>query len=153
MKKIISLLLIVLVAAGCNKEKIYKADLAGNWTVYKYLLYNVDQTQQFQNQHPGFNITFTSGGQFTEYYTTTVDTIINGNLVADTVNASVPGTYSFANNDEMLVLTNTYTAYRLVDTTYVPYTATNVQQYTIFNLTANHVQLRTDTSQLYMTKK
>ncbi|MDB5281582.1 MAG: hypothetical protein JWO06_657 [Bacteroidota bacterium] len=153
MKKILSLLMIVVLVAGCNKEKTYKADLAGTWNVYKYLLYNVDQTQQFQNQHAGYYITFTADNKFTEYYTTTFDTVINGNLTADTVTTPIAGTYTFTNNDEMIVLDNTVTAYNLVDTVYVPYTYTNERKYTIFNLTADHVQLRNDSSQLYMSKK
>lgn len=154
MKKSLLILLIIMVVAGCNKEKIYKENLNGVWQVYKYLLYNVDKTQQFQNQHPNYTITFTSDGKFTEFLTNPDTNIVNG-------------TYSFADNDEKIVLTNPYFTFRtdtfmhidtvLVDTTFVIDTIrishTSVRSYTIFNLTKDHVQLRNDTSQLYMNKK
>jgi hypothetical protein len=153
MKKLLLLASILVVFAGCNKEKQYKQDLAGTWLCYKYLLNNIDQTIQFQNGHPGYYISFTSSGTFQEYYTTTSDTLINGVLVADTVNYPLPGTYSFANNDQVLVLDQMVPAYKYVDTAYV-YAPYNLERrYTIFNLTSNHVQLRNDTSQLYLAKK
>lgn len=141
MKKVIILFAIVVFIAGCNKEKIYKDDLQGVWTVYKYLLYNVDQTATFKTQHPNYSITFTNDGKFTEFVTTPDSTYING-------------TYSFANNDEMIVLDNTYYTFTIDtagDTTKIPHTLE--RKYTIFNLTKNHVQLRNDTSQLYMSKQ
>ena len=149
MKKIVTLLLLTAIFAGCNKEKIYKENLNGVWQVYKYLLYNVDKTQQFQNQHPNYTISFTEAGAFTEFLTNPDSTYING-------------TYSFTDNDEKIVLTHidyTFTtdtswidtvSYN-IDTTFIPHTV--VRPYTIFNLTKDHVQLRNDTSQLYLNKE
>lgn len=153
MKKIFTLAGILFLFAACNKEKVYKQELSGSWQVYKYLLRNVDQTQQFQNEHNNYLLSFTEGGTFSESYTATQDSLIGGSVVADTVNTNYSGTYSFAQNDQMLVLTNTVTAYKLQDTVYVPYTYTLTRKYTIFNLTSNHVQLRNDTSQLYLVKQ
>jgi len=140
-KKLLSLLLILVVIAGCNKQKIYKENLNGVWEVYKYLLNNVDKTLQFQNQHPNYTITFTEDGKFTEFMT-------------NPDSAYVYGTYSFADNDEKIVLENTYNTFVLDtagDTIYTPHIIE--REYTIFNLTKDHVQLRNDTSQLYMNKQ
>ena len=140
-KIILSLLVIIVVIAGCNKEKIYKDNLNGVWQVYKYLLYNVDKTQTFQNQHPNYTISFTSDGKFTEFLT-------------NPDSMYVSGTYSFTDNDEKIVLTNTYNTFTfdsVGDTIYHAHDLTRA--YTIFNLTKDHVQLRNDTSQLYMNKK
>lgn len=152
MKKMISLLLIIIVVAGCNKEKIYKENLEGTWQVYKYLLYNVDKTQYFHTQRPNYSISFTSSGAFTE-------TVINN--VPDTT--AVTGTYSFEDNDEKIVLSHFNLTYRAdsigLDTMgYTIYDTVEIRtevlrKYTIFNLTRDHVQLRNDTSQLYMNKK
>ena len=142
MKKWLALLLIAGTIAGCNKEKIYKADLTGEWTVYKYLLNNTDKTPQFQNQHPNYTITFTDGGQFTEFMTNPDSTYTYCN-------------YSFTNNDEKIVLENIYYTY-LTDSigdTISTFPHPVDRPYTIFNLTSDHVQLRNDTSQLYMNKK
>jgi hypothetical protein len=149
MKKIVSILLIIVMIAGCSKEKIYKENLAGVWNVYKYLLNNTDKTAQFQNQHgKDYSIAFTNGGAFTEF-TSTPDTTI------------ITGTYSFEDNDEKLVLNHfhyTYTTDSIwtdsvtfhIDSIAFPHPV--IRKYTIFNLTKDHVQLRNDTSQLYMNK-
>lgn len=140
MKKIVAILLVVIIVAGCNKEKIYKENLNGVWQVYKYLLRNVDKSQQFQNQNPNYTITFTEDGKFTEFLTN-----------PDSV--YVYGTYSFTDNDEKILLENTYNTFTLDtagDTIFIPHTLK--RDYTIFNLTKDHVQLRNDTSQLYMNK-
>ena len=140
-KKLFALLLVLVVIAGCNKEKIYKDNLKGVWEVYKYLLNNTDKTLQFQNQHPNYTITFTDDGKFTEFLTNPDSVFVNG-------------TYSFADNDEKIVLENIYNTFTLDtagDTIFVPHTIT--RDYTIFNLTKDHVQLRNDTSQRYMSKK
>jgi len=141
MKKIISLLLIIIVVAGCNKEKVYKENLNGVWQVYKYLLNNTDKTQQFQNQHPNYTITFTDAGAYTEFLTNPDSTYVTG-------------TYAFTDNDEKIVLQSTYYTYvtdSIGDTiSTVPHIVE--RPYTIFNLTKDHVQLRNDTSQLYMNK-
>ena len=148
MKKVYALLLIVLVVASCNKEKIYKDNLNGLWEVYKYILNNTDKTTQFKAEHPNYTIAFTSGGQFTETQSSVDTTVISG-------------TYAFEDNDEKIVLTNEYFTYSIItlyDTAMVPYfdtvpvSHTLTRKYTIFNLTKDHVQLRNDTSQLYMDK-
>lgn len=137
MKKLLPLAFLLVFAASCNKEKVYKENLEGTWNVYKYLLYNVDRTTQFKNQYgSSYSIAFTSDGKFTE--------TVYGN---DTV--VVDGTYGFEDNDIKLVLTNT--AYNLVDTTLVPYQLT--REYTILNLTRNHVELLNDSSRTYMSKQ
>lgn len=149
MKKIVSLLVIIAMAAGCNKEKIYKENLSGVWHVYKYLLYNNDKTLQFQSQHPNYSISFTEAGEFTEFMTNPDTSVITG-------------TYSFEDNDEKIVLTHIYNTFTIDtqwvdsvnfvwDTTFIPHNF--IRKYTIFNLTKDHVQLRNDTSQLYMSKE
>ncbi len=127
-------LLVLAVAAGCNKEKIYKQNLEGEWNVYKYLFYNTDKTAAFQAQFPNYAITFTDAGTFSEFYTN-----------PDSVN--ITGTYAFEDNLEKIVLENQYLD--LSDST----TKTRKREFTIFNLTKTHVQLRNDSSQLYLSKK
>jgi len=139
-KKIFSLLVVILVIAGCNKEKIYKENLAGVWGVYKYLLNNTDKTTQFKAEHPNYSITFTNDGQFTEFLTNPDSTYTSG-------------TYSFTDNDEKILLENTYNTFVLDSIGDTIYTPRNLKrEYTIFNLTKDHVQLRNDTSQLYLDK-
>ncbi len=148
MKKIYALLVIVLAVASCNKETIYKENLNGIWEVYKYILNNTDKTTQFKATHPNYTITFTSDGKFTEFLTYPDSTYVNG-------------TYSFSDNDERIVLTNNYNTMSVntyTDTLMVVHndtiltSHTLIRKYTIFNLTKDHVQLRNDTSQLYMDK-
>lgn len=139
-KKIISLLFLFAFAAGCNKEKIYKENLEGVWGVYKYLLNNNDKTTTFSSRYPGYTITFTKDGAFTEFYVNPDSTYVNG-------------TYSFADNDEKIVLTSTYSTFTLDSLGDTTFTTHNLDRsYTIFNLTRDHVQLRNDSSQLYMEK-
>ena len=64
MKTIFSLLVIMLLAAGCNKQKTLQKNLAGTWQAYKYLLYNADETQQFMNRYGTYTITFNGNNQF-----------------------------------------------------------------------------------------
>ncbi|MCW5907987.1 MAG: hypothetical protein KIS94_09025 [Chitinophagales bacterium] len=135
MKRLFPVMLLLLIAAGCGKEKIYKENLNGEWNVYKYLLHNVDRTVLFQGLYPNYKLTFTESGTFSEFYTNP-DTVVNN------------GTYSFTDNDEKILLV--HTAYNLVDTLLVPYEVK--RKYTIFNLTRDHVQLRNDSSQLYLEK-
>ena len=152
MKKIISLVVIalVLVIASCNKEKLYKKDLTGTWHVYKYLFRNVDETAQWLAANPLYTISFTADGKFVEKLNGTVhDTVINGVTYADTTYAaSNSGTYSFANHDVNLILTDS--TYVLMDTVLVP-TLIN-RTYTIFDLSGSNVQLDTDTTQFYLAK-
>ncbi|HWB64720.1 MAG TPA: membrane lipoprotein lipid attachment site-containing protein [Chitinophagales bacterium] len=137
MKRIFIFLLMLVAVAGCKKkETVYSDDLQGTWQVYKYLFRNVDQTQQFQNQYGGYTITFTNSGTFVESYHNASDS------------TTLNGTYSFTGNDEMLVLEDS--TYTLVDTVLVSHYTK--REYTIFNLTSSHVQLRNDSTQLYMSK-
>lgn len=139
-KKLLSLLVVLVVIAGCSKEKTYKDNLNGTWEVYKYLLNNTDKTSTFTAQHPGYKISFTNDGKFTE-------------LVTNPDSSFVYGTYSFIENDEKIRLENVYNTFTVDtanDTTFIPRTVK--RDYTIFNLTKDHVQLRNDTSQLYMNK-
>jgi hypothetical protein len=137
MKKLFPLFALLAVIAGCSKEKIYKENLNGEWSVYKYLLHNVDRTTLFKSTYPGYKLVCTDGGQFTETYQASPDSITN------------TGTYTFTDNDEKILLT--HTTYVLVDTVLVPKVVK--REFTIFNLTKDHVQLRDDSSQLYMEKK
>jgi len=140
MKKFFSILLILVIAGCSKKESIYKDDLNGTWVVYKYLLYNVDKTPTFLSSHPGYAITFTSGGTYTMQ-------LVN----PDTTNMG--GTYHFTDNDQKIALdytTTTFTLDSVGDT--ILHTHSFEDQYTIFNLTKDHVILRNDTSQLYMNK-
>ena len=141
MKKIFSLLLILIVVAGCNKEKVYKENLNGTWTVYKYLRNNTDKTAQFIIDNPAYSISFTEAGAFSELVTNPDSTYTNG-------------TFRFEDNLTKIVLENTFSTFVIDtagDTTFIPKTIK--RPYTIFNLTRDHVQLRNDTSQLYMNKK
>lgn len=131
MKKIVGFVFVLAVIAGCNKEKVYKENINGTWKVYKYLLRNVDKTGLFNAKYPNYFITFTKAGEFTEFYINPDSTFVKG-------------TYSFVDNDEKIVLENTYLD--PVDSV----NKTIKRKYTIFNLTRDHVQLRNDTSQLYM---
>ena len=150
MKKLLPVLLLLIVAAiGCNKEKVYTDNLQGEWNVYKYLLYNVDRSSLFANANPGYSITF-DGSNFIE------STVLA--TAPDTIRNSVNGTFTFDDNDEKLVLNYVGTRYtpvtdtsgNVVDSIAVPYAYK--REYTIFNLTKDHVQLRNDSSQLYMRK-
>jgi hypothetical protein len=127
MKKVLTILFVVFFAASCNKEKTMKASLEGQWNVYKYLQYNIDRTTDFLARHPQFYITFSGDGKFVESFLPTGDTI-------PTIAA---GTWAFTENLDKIELVDTINGNRF---------------YTVFNLTDNHVQLRNDTSQLYMRK-
>ena len=145
MKKLFLLFVVLALIAGCNKENIYKDDLKGVWQVYKYLFKNSDKSQQFQNTFQDYTIAFTADGKFTETYRAPAP---------DTGMYVISGTYSFADNDVKLVLDNNYNTYSL-DSIGDTITTTHAyeRKFTIFNLTKNHVQLRTDSSELYMNKK
>ena len=148
MKKTLVLMCILILAAACNKSKKYSNDLAGTWTVYKYLLNNVDQTASFKNRLINYSISFTSGGTFKETYGTPSDTSIGGLPVPDTAYISNSGSYSFTDQTSVIVLTDTLRA--LVDSVWV--TTGNVRQYQIFDITTMDVQFVNDTSRLYMSK-
>jgi hypothetical protein len=148
MRKLLPVLLIVLLVWGCNKEKIYKENLNGTWDVYKYLFNNTDKTSKFLSDNPGYSISFTNDGKITEQ---------NVPSAGDTM--LVYGTYSFTDNDQKILLVNVFysTTYHydstntvIIDSTIN--TTTKKREYTIFNLTKDHVQLRNDSSQLYMRK-
>lgn len=126
---------LLFLVAGCSKEKVYNENLEGTWGVYKYLWQNIEQTNQFIARYPSYSITFTNDGKFVEQFANPDTVIING-------------TYTFTDQLEKIELE--HTAVKLVDTVEVPYQVK--RKYTIFNLTRTHVQLRNDTSQLYMKK-
>lgn len=148
MKKLLPVLLLLLVVAGCSKEKTYTENLQGSWEVYKYMLDNVDRTNLYNFHYRNYTITY-SGNDF-------VSTFCNDTTCLDST--SLSGTFNFADNDEKLVLNYTYYTYtpvtdtsgNVIDSTKVTHAFKN--EYTIFNLTKDHVQLRNDTSQLYMRK-
>jgi len=145
MKKILFILMVFLVLSSCKKKsKFYQEDLQGTWDVYKYLLYNFDKSNQFEMQYPGYSISFTSDGKFTESYA-----ISSGST--DTTRTT--GTYSFTDNDEKLALDYSYLTTVIDtagDTAYVPHSF--IRKYTIFNLTKTHVELKNDSTHLYMSK-
>ena len=137
MKKIASLLVLLVVFAGCSKQKRYENDLNGTWTVYKYLYYNTDQTTQYLQAHQNYTITFTNSGQFTESFT------------FDSVATVKHGTYHFINY---------YQGIALDDTLYIPidstvYDSIYERQYTLFDLTAASVQFRDSADDIYLQKK
>lgn len=137
MKKFVSLALLLVVFAGCNKEKRYENDLNGTWTIYKYLLNNIDQTNQYLAQHQNYTITFTNSGQFTESYS------------FDSVPTVKHGTYHFINY---------YQGIALVDTLYIPidstvYDSLYERDYTLFDLTKASVQLRDSADDFYLQKE
>ena len=69
-KPLIALVAITtLVIAGCNKEKIYKENLNGVWTVYKYLFNNHTKSRNHENTKKskwflfrGFPVSWFRGG-------------------------------------------------------------------------------------------
>jgi len=151
MKKILGFVLValVIVVAGCNKDKLYTKDLTGTWHIYKYLFKNVDETNQYLAANPGYTIAFTSDGKFVEQNTSIHDTVIGGVVYQDTTYSGVnAGTWKFANKDINLLLTDSVSAF--VDTAVVR--VPRVRTYTIFDLTGSSVQLDTDTTQVYYAK-
>jgi hypothetical protein len=153
MKKISGLLVIalLLVIAGCNKDKKDTNDLVGTWHVYKYLYQNADETTQFLQMNPLYNITFTASNTFTERNAASIhDTVIAGVTYADTTYGYTNhGTWAFANNYTHLILTDT--VYVLQDTILVPTLAQ--RNYTMFDLSGSNVQLDSaSTSEYYLIK-
>lgn len=151
MKKIsgVVLIAVLILVAGCNKDKMYTTDLTGTWHVYKYLYRNVDETAQYLAANQGYSITFSSNGQFTEEDSVIHDTTIGGVVYpVVTYNNVNKGTWAFANKYVNLLLTDT--TYVLHDTVLVP--SLTVRTYTIFDLTGASVQLNTDTTQVYYAK-
>jgi hypothetical protein len=156
MKKISGLLVIalVLVIAGCNKDKKDTNDLVGTWHVYKYLYQNADETTQWLSQHGYYKITFLANGSFVEQDSGYLGSVtVGSNSYPDTLyGITRGGTWAFANNYTHLVLTDT--AYALVppaDTSVAP---TLVQRnYTMFDLSGSNVQLDSaSTSEYYLIK-
>lgn len=151
MKKILGFVVValIIVVAGCNKDKLYSKDLTGTWHIYKYLYKNVDETNQYLTANAGYTITFTSDGKFVEKSASVHDTVIGGVIYPDTTYSGVnAGTWAFANKDIELVLTDSTLVLR--DTVLVP--TTRSRTYTIFDLTGSSVQLDTDTTQVYYAK-
>ena len=135
MKNFFFVLLFMLFVAGCTKtETNYKQDITGNWVLYKYVLRNADQTILFESHFPGYAIAFSGTGQFIE---------------TDTTGYANGGTYHFSSNNQKLSLDDTVHVFIdtvLVDTIFE-------RQYSIFNLTSVSLQLRNDSSELYLEKK
>jgi hypothetical protein len=100
----------------------------GNWRVYKFLLNNIDKTTQFANQYPHYSLSFTQNGGYEEFY-----------LNPDTIKTT--GTYAVIDTDLSC------SPVRIELNANIP-----ARSYTVFNLTTDHMQLRNDTSQLYLTK-
>jgi hypothetical protein len=133
MKKVIALLAILIVVAGCNKSKDYEKDIKGTWKVYKYTLHGGDRTSQYKD----YNIFFGDNNSY-----------VNFQVATDTSYAIGGGGYHFEDDGNKLILTDT--TLMQVDTVWVPHVTS--QTYSVFNLTSVHVQLRTDSSELYMSK-
>jgi hypothetical protein len=134
MKKVFVLVPFVILIAACTKtDATYKQEIVGSWTLYKYLFRNADQTHQFDSIYQGYMISFTAAGAFIE---------------TDTTGLSNSGTYHFTSNNKVLALD--YPVPHFVDSVLVD---TNIErQYTIFNLNSASVQLRNDSSELYLQK-
>lgn len=133
MKKTIALLIILVVVAGCNKKKYYESDITGTWKVYKYTVRGGDKSSLYND----YNIFF-DGGKYSELH-----------VINDTTSTLIgSGAYNFERDGDVLVLSDT--TLELADTVWVPHVEQN--KYTVYNLTSVHVQLRNDTSELYMEK-
>ena len=153
MKKISGLLVIalVLVIAGCNKDKKDTNDLVGTWHVYKYLYQNADETSQFLQANPLYNYTFAANGTYVLRNGGTVhDTTVNGVLIPDTLYGSTTtGKWAFANNYTHLILTDSVLVFQ--DSVLISTTAQ--KNYTIFDLSGSNVQLDSaNTSEYYLIK-
>src|SRR4051812_11126356 len=117
MKNIFTLLVILLLAVGCNKEKGLQKNLTGTFQAYKYMYRSADETKQFFNQYGSYTITFNGSGKFIRSYSKPDTTL-------------TAGTYHFANNDQELVLVDS--VYTPRDSVYI--LSINQEQYTIFDL-------------------
>lgn len=135
MKKTLLAALALITLAACNKDKIKKEDLVGIWDCYKYLLHNIDRTDVFLAQHPGYYIQFGEDGKFVESSVAAITVDSLGN--PDTTFTMVTGDWSFADNEKLI----------LTDTIF------DERELTIFNLQTDHVQLRSDSSQYYLVKR
>jgi hypothetical protein len=156
MKKISGILVIALlmIIAGCNKDKKDTNELVGTWRVYKYLYQNADETTQWEAAHGPYRITFLANGTFVEHdsgYTQNIT--LNGVNYVDTLyGINRGGTWAFANNYTHLILTDTaYLPVPPADTSVAP---TLVQRnYTMFDLSGSNVQLDSaSTSEYYYIK-
>jgi hypothetical protein len=128
MKLYFCLFLLILILPGCKKEQtVYQSNIKGTWQVYKYVLYNIQETGVFQDNYTDYTIKFDGAGNYSEFYHNSVDTF------------TPHGTYYFTSYYNTLVLTQSQPD-------------SLVRTYSVFDLTGSAVQLRTDTSQLYMSK-
>jgi len=135
--RIFFVVILLVVLASCNPRKALQQDLTGSWQVYKYNLHGADATYLFDSLHPGYTITFTNNGQF-------VETDTSGAAV--TLNA---GTYTFKNDNQVLALMDSVAV--VIDS--VTVTTIGERDYILFDLNKQTVQLLTDTSDTYMSKK
>jgi hypothetical protein len=116
---------------GVTKRRYTKKILTALGKCINTFCVTLTKQDLFNAQFPNYYITFTDAGQYTEFYINPDSTFVTG-------------TYSFDDNDEKIILENTYLD--PIDSV----NKTIKRKYTIFNLTRDHVQLRNDTSQLYM---
>lgn len=135
MRKTLPALLAVIILAACNKDKIKKEDLVGLWDCYKYLHRNIDRTDDFKAQNPGYYIRFDESGTFEESAIADITVDPQGN--PDTTFAVVTGNWEFADNEKLILTDSVFTK----------------RTYSIFNLQTDHVQLRSDTAQYYLVKR
>jgi hypothetical protein len=137
MRKFFPVLLLLILVIACNKQKALKQDIAGVWQVYKYTVHGFDATAQFDSLHPGYTITFTNNGQFIE--SDTNRSILFANA----------GTYTFKDNNQVLALIDSASVQ--IDT--ITVLGLRERDYTLFDLNKQTVQLVTDSSDTYMSKK
>jgi hypothetical protein len=135
MKKVFILLGFITIIAGCTKTStLDQQAITGNWVLYKYVLRNADQTNMFETMYPGYSITFLASGAF---------------VITDTTGFAKGGTYHFTSNYQKIALDDTMPVF--VDSILVD--SIVEQQYSIFNLSSVSLQLRNDSSELYLEKK
>jgi Lipocalin-like domain len=127
----VALLGALLLLAGCSKTAQYTSDLSGKWYTYKLTYNSIEASQVYADTFQYDTLTFTSGGQYTEY------SLLRGpgSSAVDTFHGM--GTWQFANSNGQLVMTDTAGAKKT---------------YTILNLTGNSVELLRNGYDRYMRK-
>ena len=136
MRKLLPLLVLLLLAISCNKQKAVQQDLTGVWQVYKYNLHGFDATALFDSLNPGYTLTF-ANGKFIEADTSRSLFLANS------------GTYFLKDNNQMLALIDSVSVQ--IDTLTI--SGLRERDYTIFGLSKTTLQLVTDSSDTYMSKK
>jgi len=124
MKKVLFVCTCLIVLIGCSKSKEYTSDLTGQWYIYKITRNSIDANHLVSDSFQNYTLTFTGDGKYVEDNLSGVDTVRN------------VGTWSFQNNYGQLALTDT----------------TETRTYTLFNLTANHMELLRNTENRYFRK-